>query len=207
MHGFMSSALLSSLKLPLVWLYGSMGLVSILTHLYVFNISYDHYFQFDRSMITTGEYWRLFTCHFLHLSSYHLIMNLLGLGMVIYILNLHESWLVHFIFILFNTLFVSFFLLFFAPDLQWYVGLSGILHGLFIFALYSSPHYSYWIKAVIYTSIVAKILWEYSPYYDDMSSFDNIGGRVEYRAHFYGVLAGVTFIILCQIKKRFLKRE
>lgn len=86
--------------------------------------------QYQRDAIIEGQYWRLFTGHWAHLGWQHLIMNLGGLT-VIWILFgevLHgrKAWMITAAI----ALFISSALLFVYPQIEWYVGLSGLLHGL-----------------------------------------------------------------------------
>lgn len=88
--------------------------------------------RYERSSVFTGEVWRLFTAHFVHLGWTHLLMNLIALGLIwglVWRTLRISAWLaIHFV----SMLSVSVGLMIFTPTLEWYVGLSGMLHGLFV---------------------------------------------------------------------------
>ena len=90
-------------------------------------------------------------------------------------------------------------LFYFAEYLQRYVGFSGVLHGLLLVAPFLSTFYSRRTALVFLLVIVAKVIWEQTPYYDAMSLFTLIGGRVEVNAHALGVIAGVIFLLAHQL--------
>ncbi|NHN39058.1 rhombosortase [Pseudomaricurvus alcaniphilus] len=91
--------------------------------------------QYNRSAILAGEYWRLISAHFTHADGNHLLLNLVGLALVAY-LSPHSvtttRWLVA---VLVCGLAISLGLLLWLPELQWYLGMSGVLHGLLAMAL------------------------------------------------------------------------
>lgn len=86
--------------------------------------------EFDRQQILAGQVWRLWTGHLVHTHSSHLALNAVA-AIALYII----------IFTRLNTLellssavvfacLISLSLLYWHPDLDWYNGLSGLLHGL-----------------------------------------------------------------------------
>ena len=85
--------------------------------------------RYERPAVLHGEYWRLVTGHFVHGSAQHLLLNAVGLGLIAALFPRDYSlrgWLL----ILASsiaTIDLGFVLL--EPQLQWYVGLSGVLHG------------------------------------------------------------------------------
>ena len=88
---------------------------------------------FHVPLIKQGEYWRFFTGHFIHYSWTHWASNSIGLLILISIFNNKHSlkWLLPSVFVLIT---VSSGLLLFSQQLTWYVGFSGILTGLFVYA-------------------------------------------------------------------------
>jgi membrane associated rhomboid family serine protease len=84
----------------------------------------------------------------------------------------------------------------YADYLDYYVGLSGVLHGLLLVAPFVSPFYSRVIAGCFLLVIVSKVVWEQSSWYDDMAMAGMIGGRVEANAHLLGVIAGLIFLLV-----------
>ncbi len=84
----------------------------------------------QRAAIDAGQWSRLLTAHVVHLNAHHLWFNLLGLLLVAELLL--EDW--HGVAIaslcVASALGTSLMLWHCEPTLQWYAGLSGLLHGL-----------------------------------------------------------------------------
>ena len=86
--------------------------------------------EWQRTAIDGGDWFRLLGAHVAHLSLRHLLFNLLGLALLAELLM--ERWHGRDIvsLCLASALGTSLLLWRFEPGLQWYVGLSGLLHGL-----------------------------------------------------------------------------
>ncbi|MDF1764495.1 MAG: rhombosortase [Oleibacter sp.] len=161
--------------------------------------------RFDRLAIEQGQIWRLFTAHISHLSYAHAGMNLAALALTAYVADQRRTaleWSLCWVWLM-GTTGLGLYLL--APDLYYYVGLSGALHGGLIAAIMTSPYYSARIRTLVVLVIVGKILWEQSPFYDDLANLALIGGRVESRAHLFGGIAGLiwgaTMVLRVRISK------
>ena len=104
----------------------------IVTFVGLFGSDVTLWLRYDRNAILSGEIWRIFTGHLAHLSWTHLLMNLLGLALVWGLFDRHlpaKRWIHAVVFSAFGT---SLLLLVVDSHLRWYVGLSGVLHGMFI---------------------------------------------------------------------------
>ena len=49
--------------------------------------------------------------------------------------------------------------------------------------------------------VIGKVVWEQSPMYDDLAMAAWLGGRVETRAHLFGGLAGILWIVVAGIQQ------
>lgn len=147
--------------------------------------------RYERGAVLQGELWRLLTGNLVHLGLSHLALNLAGLVLVCGLF--HKSltarqWLVVlFICALTTTLG----LLVFSPQVAWYVGLSGVLHGLFVAGtlaqLQRGQRCAYVCVVLIGVKLAVELVWGPSP---ELSSL--IHGGVIVVAHFYGAIGGLV---------------
>ena len=147
--------------------------------------------RYQREAILEGELWRLFTAHLTHLGWSHLMLNLAGLWLVWSLygdqLTTRSWWLI----LLICALAVSLGLLFMNPALQWYVGLSGVLHGLLVAGCLSASLRGHHDSLLILFMLLLKLGWEQwaGPL---PGSEMGAGGRVVVDAHLYGAIAGAA---------------
>jgi rhomboid family GlyGly-CTERM serine protease len=167
----------------------------------------SQWLMFDRDAINEGQIWRLFSAHFVHLSSAHLLGNALGVVLLAYIAGRSLNNLIGILLLAWCLLVVGIGLYGYASYLERYVGLSGVLHGLLLVAPFLSTFYSRRIATCFLLVIVAKVAWEQSSFYDDMSMVGVIGGRVETNAHLLGVIAGLFFLLAYYAYSYYLKRS
>ena len=88
--------------------------------------------RYDREGIHEGQFWRLATAHVTHLGVSHGIMNLLALAVLAGLfgdLFTARIWLLG---CAVSALAIDIGLWWLEPQVRWYVGLSGVLHGLIV---------------------------------------------------------------------------
>lgn len=157
--------------------------------------------RYDRLAIVSGQWWRVFSAHLAHLGWPHLWMNLAGLGLVWILVGNSLSWGRWILVILLSCLGVGIGLLAFNPELRWYVGLSGVLHGLLcagsLMAIRQGDRHSWLILVLVW----GKLIWEQvaGPLPGSESS---AGGAVIVDAHFYGAIAGTLASIFLRDETR-----
>ncbi len=151
--------------------------------------------RYQRQSILDGAFWRLFSGHLVHLGWTHLWLNLAGLWLIWAIagdtLSASGWWLLF----LFCALFTSVGLLLFNPELQWYVGLSGILHGLLLAGLIVRLMGDRRDVLPVLIVLGVKLAWEqlYGPMPGSEAS---IGYTVVVDAHLYGAIGGAAGVAL-----------
>ncbi len=145
---------------------------------------------YKRDPVLAGQVWRLVTGHFVHLGWTHLLLNLAGLALVVWVVGHAFGWL--------RWLFVSFVVIatmdagfwFLYPQLDWYVGLSGFMHGLLAAGLVVGIANRDRESIILTVLVLAKLLWEQTsgplP-----GSESTSGGSVIVNAHLYGVAGGL----------------
>ena len=93
---------------------------------------------------------------------------------------------------------ISFGLLIFSTDVAWYVGLSGVIHGLCVIGAISNFRRNSWIAILLIIGISIKLLWE--QFFADSHAMETaIGGEIIYDAHLYGATTGALIITLLKL--------
>jgi rhomboid family GlyGly-CTERM serine protease len=167
----------------------------------------SQWLQFNRSQIDVGEWWRVFSANWVHLSVNHLLGNSLGMVLFAYIAGRYLNNATGVLLLLWCCMWVGTGLYIYADYLQQYVGMSGVLHGLLLVAPFISKYYSHRMAWLFATVIIAKVIWEQLPWYDDMAMYGYIGGRVETNSHLLGTVSGVLFLTAYFGLKRWRKYE
>lgn len=145
--------------------------------------------RFERVGLARGELWRLLSAHLVHLGVSHTLLNLAGLvlvwGLVGNAFSQRGWWLV----VLFTSLFCSVALWLWQAELRWYVGLSGVLHGLLLAGALRQGLQGDYGALVVVALVCAKLAWEQwtGPL---PGSEQAAGGKVVVDAHLYGAIAG-----------------
>jgi len=150
--------------------------------------------RYDRAGLAGGELWRLLSGHVAHLGWTHVALNLAGLALV-WVLTGNALRLVEWVAVAVTSLIVmdaGFWFL--APQLAWYVGLSGLLHGLLAAGLLvggmTRPERR--VEALVLGTLVAgKLAWETAAGPLPGSAALS-GGPVVVAAHLYGAIGGLA---------------
>ncbi len=155
--------------------------------------------RYDRIWITEGETWRMVTGHFVHLGWAHLGLNVAGLLLVWFLVGMRFDLLSWWIVIGVCLLAVNIGLWTRNPELVWYVGLSGLLHGLLAAGIAAKLRAVDGETLLLAALLVAKLGWEQVmgalP-----GSESGIGGHVVVDAHLYGAIGGVLGATLTRIR-------
>jgi rhomboid family GlyGly-CTERM serine protease len=91
--------------------------------------------RYDRAGLAAGELWRLASGHLVHLGWSHLWLNLAGLLLVWVLVGGVFSILQWCLIAIAAIAAMDAGFWFLKPELGWYVGMSGLLHGLFVAGL------------------------------------------------------------------------
>ncbi len=151
------------------------------------------------AMTEQQEYWRLLTAHFAHLGWSHLWLNAAGLTLIFLFFAPYlrlQYWAFS---ILISAIAISVLIYFFNPEIRWYVGLSGVLHTLFIIGGIANISIRKWEGLSFTVIILAKVFYEQitGPL---PGSEQAAGGPVLVDAHFYGAMIGLVLAIPLLLK-------
>ena len=157
--------------------------------------------RYDRQAISDGEYWRLLTGHFAHLGISHLLLNMAGLILVWMLVGRYFTTLQWLIILATSISATTAGFWFIDQDMLWYVGLSGVLHGLIIAGAMAGLGQFPGESAVILVFTGAKLLWEQvaGPLPGSESAS---GGTVIVNAHLFGAAGGAVAAILLRRRDR-----
>lgn len=148
--------------------------------------------RYDAPAIASGEWWRIFTGNVVHLGWWHLFLN--ELGLLVLVLLCPEAlapsvWARR---VLLIGIGMGCGLYFLVPSVTWYVGMSGVIHGLFVLGLGRMVLQRDLIAGGCLTYLLGKVGWElYSgaPVSDEHA----IGGHVLVESHLYGSLSAFAY--------------
>ena len=145
--------------------------------------------RFDRAAIDSGQWWLLLTGNFVHLGTSHLLMNIAGLGLVAALVWRRFAAMDWLILIVGSSVIVGVGLWWRNPELFWYVGFSGTLHGLIIAGTLADLRV--WPKSalVLLVAVIGKLAWE--QFGGALPGSESVaGGNVIVDAHLYGAIGG-----------------
>ena len=183
---------------PVLWLVGLLSSAVVLLGLGGEHVR--QLFRYERlAVLEHDQLWRLLTGHLVHGNWRHLALNLAGLTVLCALFPRHYSmprW--GFIGVL-SVLAIDVGFVWREPQLAWYVGLSGVLHGVLAAGAVAWWRYESRLLALALTAIlVGKLAWEQSqgslPFSGDMP--------VIVDAHLYGALGGLIAAVSILISDR-----
>lgn len=152
---------------------------------YAFDLAYD------RAAIESGQYLLLLSGQIGHTNSAHLVINLSALWLLWFCfdhaLKTH-SW---FVTCAVSLIMVGLGLYFLNPEVVFYLGFSGALHGLFVAGALASIRRSPILSVALLSSVTIKLSMEF--YSNDMTETAAlIDAPVIHFAHLYGAIAGLA---------------
>ncbi len=158
--------------------------------------------RFDRTGIGAGEAWRLLTGHLVHLGVSHGLLNIAGLVLVWMLVGrAFRGW--QWLLVMAGSVAaIDLGLWFGAPSLDWYVGLSGLLHGMLAAGIVAGLAARSGEAFVLAAVVAGKLAWEQfaGPL---PGSEATSGGAVIVDAHLYGVIGGaLVAAILIRVRGR-----
>jgi rhomboid family GlyGly-CTERM serine protease len=155
--------------------------------------------RYERTAIAAGEWWRLASAHLVHLDAWHALLNAAGFALL-WALFARTYRPLHWacgIALIIATIDAGFWFL--SPRLQWYVGSSALLHGLFacgVVAMLRRREPLGWIAAA---ALVIKLAWE-----QWQGPLPLTPGPVVTDSHLYGAIGGALAGLLLRPQRETL---
>lgn len=176
---------------PAVW--GPLAVLAVLSTLLLLGgDAVQQALRFDRLAIAQGEWWRMLSDNFVHLGGWHLFLNLLSLVLLVLLCPELLSPLEWCRRVLVIGIGMSLGLYWFVPELSTYVGLSGLIYGLFALGLGRQALRRDKIAIAACVFLAARIGWEVivgAP----ASEQRLVGGSIVGESHLYGVVSALIY--------------
>lgn len=161
-------------------------------------------FVFSQEKIHSGEIWRIWSGHFVHINYLHLLMNSLGFSILVILYKNLISTAQLIIQIVYLASSIGLSLYFFSPDIQHYAGFSGILYGLFIIAaLQALSKKNNLLSYPILFAITGKIIW--NKFADAEDNLINMPIATD--AHIYGYISAILFMLATTLKTKMTHKK
>lgn len=142
--------------------------------------------RYEREAVAAGQWWRLLSCHLVHLDAGHAVLNAAGLALLWALFARSYrlgSWLLA---IAISTAAIGCGFWFLSTQLAWYVGASGLLHGVFACGCIAMMRARDRIGFIAGVVFVAKLAWEQ---WHGPLPFER-ADQVVTVAHLYGAIGG-----------------
>lgn len=152
--------------------------------------------RYERAGIAAGQWWRFITAHVVHLDARHALLNAAGLALLwaLFARTFRPwQWAVA-LALLLAVIDAGFWYL--SPRLQWYVGASALLHGIFAcgaVAMIRRRERLGWVAMVVFA---AKLGWE-----QWHGALPLAAGPVVTISHLYGAVGGLLAGLLLRPRR------
>ena len=157
--------------------------------------------RYDRGAIGAGEYWRLVSGQLVHLGLGHLWPNLAALAIVgvlfADVFRSRDWWFTAAA----SASAVDAGLYALEPNVHWYVGLSGVLHGFVAAGALALLFERQAFGIVLGADLVVKLAYEQFAGAVPFTA-ESVGGPVVVAAHLYGALGGLAAEAAAQVVRR-----
>lgn len=157
--------------------------------------------RYERSALAGGEYWRLLTAHLVHLGWGHLWPNLAALALIGGLFDDVLDGVDWLVLLVVATLAIDAGLWLFDPEVAWYVGLSGVLHGLLAGGAVASIHerrrVGWWLLAGLGAKLAFEQVAGPLPF-----TAAATGGSIIVEAHLYGAIGGLLAALALGVTRR-----
>ncbi|MEO7773722.1 MAG: rhombosortase [Steroidobacteraceae bacterium] len=148
--------------------------------------------RYQRSAVLHGDLWRLVSAHFVHLDLEHAVLNAVG-ATLMWALFARDFRPGQWLWIALTALVtIDAGVLLWQPDLQWYVGSSGVLHGVMAAGTLAQLQRKDPVSVLLLLFLVTKLAYEQLfgalPFQTQ--------GTVVVSAHLYGAMGGGFMALL-----------
>ncbi|OEY68205.1 rhombosortase [Rheinheimera salexigens] len=185
--------------LPVLMVAALLGLLFLLPE------HFANWLMFEREALKSGQLWRLFSGQFMHLSLAHLLLNLSGIAMfwllfAEYTAGWRFLWLLPLL-----ALGCSTGIWFFASNIDYYVGFSGVLYGLFAWGALQDVMQRQPFSRLLLLVIITKVSYEFIFSPIPIAAIN--ANPLATAAHFFGVISALMIISISYLFSSKLHRN
>ncbi len=172
-----------------LWFIGSLTLLVVIAQIPALHAL----LVWERADILAGQWWRIVTGNLTHTNAIHLMMNIAGLLVIFFLHRRYYSdrSLVPMVWLMMAAIGL---VMFFSPY-SWYAGLSGVLHGLFVWGVVKDIQNKVPLGWAMLAGVFIKLGYEAYNGGDSMTAA-LIQAGVAYQAHWTGAIVGLLFALL-----------
>jgi len=186
-------------RTPTGWTLPSLALAALLIQ--VAGADVQQALRYEREAVLGGELWRLLSGHLVHLGWPHMLWNGAALIVIALLFGRDLSERVWCAVAFFCAMGVALGMLVLRPDVDAYVGLSGVLHGLFAAGAMADAQTHPRTATAMVVLLAAKLGWEQlaGPLPGTAAA---VGGVVLVDAHLYGAVLGIAAAAVLRLATR-----
>jgi rhomboid family GlyGly-CTERM serine protease len=163
---------------------------------FIFDARISDLLIYNRSLITAGEYWRIISGHFFHSNANHFLLNTAAVALLWALHGQYYSYKNYLSVFLTSAIVCSLGIYWFSVYIELYVGLSGVLHGFFVWGALMDIKHKEKTGYLLLIGVMAKIIHE--QIYGASADVEIlIGASVATDAHLYGAIGGLLAFICC----------
>ena len=163
---------------------------------FIFNTQISDLLIYNRSLITVGEYWRIISGHFFHSNASHFLLNTAAVALLWALHGQYYNYKNYLLVFLTSAIVCSLGIYWFSVNIELYVGLSGVLHGFFVWGALMDIKHKEKTGYLLLIGLMAKIIHE--QIYGASADVEIlIGASVATDAHLYGAIGGLLAFIWC----------
>ncbi|MFT6919802.1 MAG: rhomboid family GlyGly-CTERM serine protease [Cognaticolwellia sp.] len=163
---------------------------------FIFDAQISDLLIYNRSLITAGEYWRIISGHFFHSNANHFLLNVAAVALLWALHGQYYSYKNYLLVFLTSAIICSLGIYWFSVNIELYVGLSGVLHGFFVWGALMDIKHKEKTGYLLLMGVMAKVIHE--QIYGASADVEIlIGASVATDAHLYGATGGLLAFIWC----------
>ena len=154
---------------------------------------------FNRDLFIQGEFWRGFTGHFLHTNFNHYALNISAVVLLWALHGQYYNFINYSIVFVVSAITTSFGVYFYSPEITQYVGLSGVLHGIFIWGAIKDIEHHDKTGFILLIAVIGKVIHEQvNGASESVASL--ISANVAIDAHLWGMFGGAMIGLVSLIR-------